>query len=396
MVKENISGLIRMNEKELSVINLCREVITSSLDIQGAFERFTEELKKLVNVSWAAITLTIDNDIYFLASSPKIGPTWSGERVPIKGTGTEWVVIHKKAMVESDLLQGSKFVTNQFYLQQGLRSIVHLPLIVVDVPIGSLIIASGEPNAYNHRHLSFFEQLASQIAAPIKHSRFYAEVREKSHIDELTGLLNRGYFDEVIVNEISRHLRYAGVFSLIILDIDSFKAVNDTFGHLTCDELLAEMGSVTKSTIRDSDRAFRYGGNEFAVLLPNTSVETANRVSERLRVRLDSVMTSRNVSATLSAGLASWPVDGLAAKEVVNAAEAALRQAKESGGNQSQRSSRISQSKDTEKGNLGDGQNDQALNSVYALAAIVDARNYYNSSHWRKVKEYVSLIAKAL
>ncbi len=336
MEKEYLREQLSEREKELSVLNRSSSIMTSSLDIQAIFGSFVRELRKIVDVSWAAVTLIKDSDLYFLALSSKIGSAWKvGERVPIKGTATEWVVTHKKAVVESDLSQQSQFVTAESHLKQGIRSIAYLPLIAKGRAIGSLIVASRHPNAYSRRHMILLEQLASQVAMPIENSRLYAEVAEKARIDALTGLLNRRSLDEAIASEISRHSRYGGVFALIILDLDSFKAFNDNYGHLAGDNLLRKIGSIMKNSIRSADQAFRYGGDEFAVLLPNTSIGAAEQVAERTRKQVASEAIAGDIPVTASLGLASWPANGKGANEVIAAADAALYHAKQSGGNRS-------------------------------------------------------------
>ncbi|MCK4387932.1 MAG: sensor domain-containing diguanylate cyclase [Dehalococcoidia bacterium] len=338
MEKEYLREQLSEREKELSVINRSSAIISSSFDIQGVFGSFVEELRKIVDVSWAAVVLIGDNDLCFLAVSSEIGSAWKvGEQVPIKGTATEWVVTHKKTMVESDLSQESQFVTAESHLKQGIHSIAYLPLIAKDKAIGSLIVASRHPNAYSKRHIMFLEHLASQIAMPIENSQLYAEVAEKARIDGLTGLLNRRSLDEVMASEISRCSRYGGVFSLIIIDLDNLKAFNDNYGHLAGDNLLREIGNLMRNSIRNADQAFRYGGDEFAILLPNTSIDAANRVAERTRKQAASKVTAGNIQITASLGLASWPANGISANEVIEAADMALYHAKRSGGNQSQR-----------------------------------------------------------
>ncbi len=336
MEKEYLREQLSEREKELSVLNRSIAIMTSSFDTSGIFDSFVEELKQVIDVSWAAVALIEDSNLYFLSLSSEIGSAWKvGERVPIKGTATEWVVTHKKAIVEPDLSQESQFVMAKSYLKQGVRSIACLPLIAKSRAIGSLIVASRHPNAYSQRHIMLLEQLASQVAMPIQNSRLFAEVEEKARIDELTGLLNRRSLDEVIASEINRHSRYGGVFSLIILDIDSLKAVNDNYGHLAGDNLIRQVSNVMKNAIRSVDQAFRYGGDEFAILLPNTSIEAANRVAERTRKQVALKTISDNIPVTASLGLASWPANGTGANDVIAAADAALYHAKRSGGNRS-------------------------------------------------------------
>ncbi|MFC1864672.1 diguanylate cyclase [Chloroflexota bacterium] len=336
MEKEYLREQLSERKEELSVINRSSVIMASTLDIQGIFDSFIEEIRKVVDVSWAAVALIEDSDLHFLALPSKIDSAWKvGERVPVKDTDTEWVVTHKKALVESDLSQKSQFVTAESYLKQGVRSIASLPLIAKGRAIGSLILASRHPNAYSRKHIMLLEQVASQIAMPIKNSRLYAEVEKKARIDELTGLLNRRSLDELIASEINRHSRYGGVFSLIILDLDSFKAFNDNYGHPSGDNLLGEIGSFINNAIRRTDQAFRYGGDEFAVLLPNASINAANQVAERIRKQVSSKVIDGNIPVTVSLGLASWPDNGTGANELIAAADAALYHAKRSGGNRS-------------------------------------------------------------
>ena len=395
--KEYLQERLREREEELSVINRSSTIITSSMDIQGIYDSFIEELKKVVDVGWAAIVLIEGNDFYFLALSSQIGSAWkAGERVSAKGTATEWVVNYKKTVYEPDLSQERRFGTAKYHLKQGVRSIVYLPLMAKGKTIGSLIIASRQPNAYNQRHIMLLEQLASQIAMPVENSRLYAEAEEKARVDELTGLLNRRSLDEVITNEIGRHSRYGGVFSIIILDLDSFKAFNDKHGHLAGDGLLKRAGSILKSTVRTADQAFRYGGDEFAVLLPQTAVDAAYEVAERIRERLASELEADDVPITASLGLASWPINGISQNEVIAVADAALYHAKRSGGNESHCASVILPPLDDPMVGSEDVQESETLSTIFALAAAVDARDHYTGSHSKKVKEYAVTLAEAL
>jgi diguanylate cyclase (GGDEF)-like protein len=397
MEKEYLQEQLRERERELSVINRSSTIITSSLDIQRIYDSFIQELKKVVDVCWAAIVLIEENDVRFLALSSDIGSAWQvGERVPIKGSATEWVATRKKGLIESDLSQESKFATAKYHLRQGVRSIAYLPLIVKDEVIGSLIVASCYPDAYSQKHLKLLEQLASQIAMPIENSRIYAQVEERARIDELTGLLNRRSLDEMLASEISRHSRYGGIFSLIILDLDSFKAYNDNYGHLAGDKLLKQTGNIMKRAIRSADQAFRHGGDEFAILLPQTTVESAYQVAERVRKRIALEMKAGLVPVTASLGLASWPADGIGVNEIIAAADAALYHAKRSGGNQGYRASGAMLLADETTSGSGSNEDSEALSTIYALAATVDARDHYTRSHSQKVSEYTVALAEAL
>lgn len=395
MEKGFIHEQLREREEELSIINRSSSIITSSLDIRRTYDRFIKELQKVVDVSWAAITVIEDNEINFLALSSDIGSAWQvGERIPLKGTATEWVATRQKALVETDLSKESRFVTGKYHLEHGVRSVAYLPLKVEDRVIGSLILASCNARAYPARTLKLLEELSMPIAVSIENSRQYDQAEQRARIDGLTTLLNRHSLDEQIQHEISRHSRYGGVFSLIILDLDNFKSFNDNYGHLAGDELLRQVGKIMKGAIRDADQAFRYGGDEFAVLLPQTNIDSAYMVAERIRKRAV-LEGATGTPVTVSLGMASWPADGIGANEVIAAADTALYHAKHSGSNQSQRYLKTlapSRGVATERNGSEDS---EVISSIYAMAASVDVRDHAGS-HSKKVNQYAVALAEAL
>jgi len=395
--KEYLRERLREREEELSVINRCSAIITSSLDVQEIYDSFITELKKVVDINWASINLIEDSRLNILALYSEIGSAWKvGEQIPMRGTGTEWVALNNKALLESDLSQGGEFVTAKYHHKQGVRTIAYLPLIAKGVVIGSFVVATGNPNAYSQRHMTLLEQLASQIAMSIENSRLYAEAEEKARVDELTDLLNRRSLDELMTAEINRHQRYGGVFSLIILDLDGFKAFNDNYGHLAGDKLLKEIGSVLKSTIRSTDQAFRYGGDEFAVLLPNTPIDAATQVADRIRRKVAAKAKAGHIPFSASLGLANWPADGVAADEIVAAADTALYRAKREGGNRSHCASGTLLELNDAPLSLIDSTDGDTLSAIFALAEAVDAKEHYTNSHWKKVKEHTVFLATAI
>lgn len=397
MEKEYLREQLREREQELSVINRSSAIIASNFDVQEIYGSFIDELKKVMDVSWAAITLVEEDSVCFLALSSEVSSAWQeGERIPIKGTVTEWVAKHKKSMVVAELTRETKFATGKYLLQQGIQSTACLPLIVKGEVIGSLIVASCNVNAYNQRHIKLLEQLASQIAMPVENTRLYAKAEEKARVDELTGMLNRRSLDEMLASEIGRHSRYGGIFSVIILDLDSFKVFNDTYGHLAGDKLLRQAGNVMKGAIRGADQAFRYGGDEFAILLPQTSIDAAYQVSERVRKQVALKIKSGDVPITASLGLATWPADGIGSNELIAMADAALYHAKRSGGNRSHCASGTLLPLDKIALRSTGNQDSGSLSTIYSLAATVDSRDHYTRNHSKRVSEYALAIAEAL
>ncbi len=397
MEKEYLREQLKEREEELSVINRSNAIITSSLDIQRIYDNFIKELKRIVDVDWAAIAVIEDTEIYFMAIFTDIGSPWKvGERIPLKGTATEWVANNQRPIIDSDLTSEVRFSTAKYHLQHFIRTIAYLPLIISNHVIGTLTVASRKPNVYNARHLKLLEQLAAQVAMPIENARLYAKTERLARVDSLTGLLNRRSLDEILPSEIGRHSRYGGVFSLIILDLDSFKSLNDNYGHLAGDELLRQIGIIMKNSLRESDRAFRYGGDEFAILLPQTTMDEAFKVAERIRQQTFAKIVIGSTPISISLGLASWPTDGVVANEILSSADVALYQAKHLGGNRSV-CSPINLNPDNRNAMDFDKENQDsgALSIIFALAATVDVRDRYTHNHSKQVYDYAHAIGEA-
>lgn len=161
---------------------------------------------------------------------------------------------------------------------------------------------------------------------------FIGKLVELSSIDDLTKLYNRAYFFEKIKEELKRYRRYKTPFSLIMLDIDDFKRVNDLFGHLKGDEVLSEFGQILLNSRRDLDICARYGGEEFAIILPHTNGEEAKIISERIREKVKYVFR-KEIKITVSIGISNCPKSGMTLKSLIKKADDALYESKRMGKN---------------------------------------------------------------
>jgi diguanylate cyclase (GGDEF)-like protein len=178
--------------------------------------------------------------------------------------------------------------------------------------------------------------LGAQAAVALENARLHRLVERQAVTDGLTELANRRQFEQALAGEISRAERFGGMLALILADLDDFKQVNDRYGHQAGDEVLRQFASVLRETVRDVDLPSRYGGEEFAVLLPQTDLEGAERLAERLRKAVaERPMTKRPgalVAVTASFGVASFPGASTPAA-LFAAADEALYRAKAAGKN---------------------------------------------------------------
>ena len=161
-----------------------------------------------------------------------------------------------------------------------------------------------------------------------------SKLKNVANIDALTGLYNRGYFDQVFQKEILRNARYGHSLSVLLIDIDFFKKINDEHGHEIGDQVLLWAGSILSSRTRQTDIVARYGGEEFVILLPETSTENAKFVAEKIRSTIEKESKTHSPKQiTVSIGIASHPHNGSNGKIVLKAADTALYQSKHSGRN---------------------------------------------------------------
>jgi len=159
---------------------------------------------------------------------------------------------------------------------------------------------------------------------------------------------------------------------------------------------LKSVAQIIRSSIREVDMSFRYGGDEFAVILPNSTSDNALVAAERLRKNVENQMQGKNVWVTVSVGLANWPGDGLVPQDVITAADRALYYAKNTGANRICTAAQVLPSSDSSNNQPGNADEKQILNTIYALAATIEARDRYTYGHSRKVRSFAVELAEAI
>jgi diguanylate cyclase (GGDEF)-like protein len=209
------------------------------------------------------------------------------------------------------------------------RARLLVPLVMYGETTGALVAESSDDEAFGPNELRLFDAIGGQAAAAVENARLYA----LANVDGLTGLYVRRYFDLRVSEEIERARRFGTSFALVMLDLDDFKRLNDTHGHLAGDRALREVAALAERQLRGVDLAARYGGEELAFLLPRTSLADAHAVAERIRAAIDAYDFG-GLHITASLGVAGWTEAGVTDPErLVERADAALYRAKAAGKN---------------------------------------------------------------
>lgn len=211
-----------------------------------------------------------------------------------------------------------------------------VPLIVEEEVKGVIYIGSPEPMAYTEANLQLLTLLAYQATMILVHAENYEKTVTLAKTDGLTGLYTHRFFQEKLVEEVKRSERYHQPLCLIMLDLDHFKEYNDTYGHPQGDALLKKISQILKDCTRESDIVCRYGGDEFAILLLETTKETAVSIAKRIREAVELRINTgiSKVKITSSIGVASYPDDSSDKSDLLLQADKALYESKEKGRNQ--------------------------------------------------------------
>jgi len=219
-------------------------------------------------------------------------------------------------------------------------SLLFVPLQIKNTNIGAMLFASETPYFFTSYEAEILEVLGNQVSVAIDNSRMYEQVEAMAVTDGLTQLYNHRKFQEILEAEFKRAQRYNTPLSIMLLDVDRFKNINDTRGHPVGDEVLKKIAGLIKRFIRDTDYPCRYGGEEFVIVLPNTGTKEAVIIAERIRKSVEKstfILNSREeLYITISIGIATYPSDAGEKHELVDKADKALYYAKESGRNQTQ------------------------------------------------------------
>jgi len=285
---------------ELQLINDMARRLNQSLRPKEIFEFVTTEFLNVFKAEFCCVLQYDREENRFVVMSSNIPELANGKFPPDYGF-CGIVMRTKEPLIISDYRESDN-VQSMLMEITGARSLIASPIFVGGEVGGVILVAHRSPNFFSYDNYKLLQVISSHVGLAVSNASLHAAVRRMVITDHLTGLHARHYLNE----QIQLRQRQDPAGSLILVDIDYFKRVNDTYGHQTGDRILIQVSNVIKSCIRETDIAARWGGEELAVYLPLVRIEQALRVAERIRQRVEA---ETDPDVTVSCGVSEWTQD---------------------------------------------------------------------------------------
>jgi diguanylate cyclase (GGDEF)-like protein len=317
---------------EVNVFHELGKALTSSLQLDQVLRTIMEKINEILRPdTWSLLLMDQDkHELYFQIATGKGAEALKDVRIKVGQGLAGWVAETGEIVVVPDTSKDSRFFEKvDERTKMETRSIVAVPVRFREQCLGVIeLVNCVGPEGFSQRDLALLEALADYAAIAIENARHVQRIHELTITDDCTTLYNARHLNFMLDTEIYRSHRYAFEFSLIFIDLDHFKTINDTHGHLMGSKLLGEIGSAIKEKCRLIDLAFRYGGDEFVVLLPQTSKENALGVARRLHKLIREAVWLKdvgiNANITASVGVAAYPTDSRTKAELLHLADEAM------------------------------------------------------------------------
>src|SRR6201981_4278132 len=323
---------VRREAGEIAGFQELGKALTSSLQLDQVLRTIMEKIDEFLRPdNWSLLLLDeAKQELYFELAVGKASQALKDVRIKMGQGIAGWVAQHGETVVVPDTTKDTRFFAKvDEKTKTETRSIVAVPVRFRDTCLGVIeLINCIGPEGFDPRDLKLLEALSDFAAIALENARHVKRIHELTITDDCTSLYNARHSGFILETCIYRSQRYNYEFSIVFIDLDHFKQVNDTHGHLIGSRLLAEIGNALKSHCRLIDFAFRYGGDEFVILLPQTSKENALNVARRLHklIRETTWLEAEGLSIRLtpSLGVASYPTDSRTKEGLFHLADEAM------------------------------------------------------------------------
>jgi diguanylate cyclase (GGDEF)-like protein len=327
---QNLLLLLKQKTDELNALRRISFNLTSRLEFKAVLETVVSEAMNLIkNTDEASIFLYDEGKLLFGADLVSKGEQDKAGEKPLPNGFTAMVARQKKMIVIEDI----KAHPLHNYLSRRKRgSIIGIPLVIGTHVVGVMNLVRTIEGGFTEDEIRLIGLLADQAAVAIFNAGRHEEASQEARRDSLTGLPNRRALDERLEVEVKRASRSGTHLAVVMMDLDGFKMINDTFGHVIGDQVLCQAFGPLPESLRSTDFLARYGGDELTIVLPDTDLESARLVIEKVQDKLRKtdleISGSSKVHLDVSGGIAIYPQHGIQASDLLRAADEALYRAK--------------------------------------------------------------------